>query len=648
MLSSGTVVPKYDRLVTLGQHFNVPRLLLIDERRLRSLISNFAEILAEADKIVARIAQTMGTFIAEDTAKLAAVLSRLQRSTDAEAELEAVMAPVFGPDWKTASFAVRSAAIAEDLDDHSFAGLYATELNVCGTEEIFTAITNVWVSGFDRGPVLERLSDGLLKSGNPICVIVQEMVDADFAGVAFSIDPVSKRADCVIEAVKGIGEALVSGKEEGRRYVFGEGTAPAAGQARFRPVADLCRAVESQLGCPVDIEWALAGDKVHLLQARRITTLGNGGNHDTGPVLETIDLYGDDEAGIAAFGPLPEFARYFRNKRKRIHDFGIRHGLSASTALLVRANRLGLENVVAASRLAGTFKRSEVIVDLSEQIRQVIVPSASLLDELISLMPDPTRVHVFVLRDFVRGDVGMISEPGEASVVLEWSADGLLAMNRGTAKTATVRLGEQENGHSGLLPPVDPSQVIKLRDVTSAAQSKLGPIRIEWVAGRDGLFALDFSEIGDAIQLPDGDVIAHGYAEAPVLALDADDALYALSIAPSMSLTSIPDANKLGDAFGDILRRVQSFDDPPIIVIDRPYAVLAALLPYVSGFVFEHASTLCHLSILIREHGLPGLQSPAAYEKACSAAVLRLDTRGSGITAIQGRRQLADAAGPSV
>jgi len=163
------------------------------------------------------------------------------------AELEAALAKL-GP----GPFAVRSSAVGEDGAGLSHAGQFTSVLNVA------------------TGDVLAAVS-----------VIVQNMVDPRSAGVAFSADPVSGRRDhIVISAVSGLGDRLVAGEVDGEDWVVGRDGPPVEAPEApgvlspvdVRAVADLALRAERHFGTPQDIEWALAGDKLHILQARPITT----------------------------------------------------------------------------------------------------------------------------------------------------------------------------------------------------------------------------------------------------------------------------------------------------------------------------------------------------------------------------------------
>ncbi len=171
-------------------------------------------------------------------------------------------------------FAVRSSACAEDGAQRSFAGQLESELHV-PRERVLAAVERCWRSAHALRAVRYGASAG------KVAVIVQEMVQADCAGVAFSADPRSgERGVVVIEAVLGTGDRLVSGEvtPEAWRLCAGKeperrGPGGVLHEDQARRVAALCREMERVFGAPQDIEWALAGDALWLLQSRPITAL---------------------------------------------------------------------------------------------------------------------------------------------------------------------------------------------------------------------------------------------------------------------------------------------------------------------------------------------------------------------------------------
>jgi pyruvate,water dikinase len=204
--------------------------------------------------------------------------------------------------------AVRSSASDEDGAQHSFAGQLDSFLFV-RPGDVADKIAAVWRSGLNDRIVAYRKEHGLEPTPRPPAVLVQRMVVAEAAGVAFGADPVSgRRGVAVVAAVNGLGTALVAGDADADTWhVERDGTickceiadkktvhrpAPGRGEGveavaieaalakrqaisdeQVRAVADLVRRTGKHFGRPQDIEWAIEGGKLFLLQSRPITSL---------------------------------------------------------------------------------------------------------------------------------------------------------------------------------------------------------------------------------------------------------------------------------------------------------------------------------------------------------------------------------------
>jgi pyruvate,water dikinase len=171
--------------------------------------------------------------------------------------------------------AVRSSGLAEDLPDASFAGQYDTLLDVRGAEAVLNA----------AAACVSSAHDGRIESYGhvvrPVAVLVQKMVDAEAAGVAFSANPLTGNRDEVrVSATRGLGDKLVSGAVDADEWLVTAERATviaqpqkAIGPELARRVAALARKAEAARLAPQDIEWAAAGDRLWLLQSRPITAL---------------------------------------------------------------------------------------------------------------------------------------------------------------------------------------------------------------------------------------------------------------------------------------------------------------------------------------------------------------------------------------
>lgn len=206
-----------------------------------------------------------------------------------------------------ARVAVRSSATAEDLASASFAGQQDTFLNVTGADAVAGAVIACWASLWNARAMAYRSRNAVDPATVRLAVVIQQMVDADAAGVLFTANPATGRRDqAVISAAWGLGEPVVSGavttddivvdaaagRVEQRRTADknvmtvydGTGTAeqPVPERKRREPVLDddaaavLARhgtAIAKHFGAPQDVEWARAAGEFFILQARPITVL---------------------------------------------------------------------------------------------------------------------------------------------------------------------------------------------------------------------------------------------------------------------------------------------------------------------------------------------------------------------------------------
>ncbi len=177
--------------------------------------------------------------------------------------------------------AVRSSGVAEDLPGASFAGQYETVLDVRGAEALVAAVQRVFASAFSHRVTVYHAAQGQHARGR-MAVLVQRQVEATAAGVAFTANPITgDRAEVVISSVHGSGERLVSGQATPDEWIVRDQEAVcrvaregAIDANQALAVAALARRVEAHfVGVPQDIEWALVGDELFLLQARPITAL---------------------------------------------------------------------------------------------------------------------------------------------------------------------------------------------------------------------------------------------------------------------------------------------------------------------------------------------------------------------------------------
>lgn len=205
------------------------------------------------------------------------------------------------------SVAVRSSSVDEDGVSASFAGQYDTYLNIVGIDAVTNAVQRCWASLRTDRAVDYRNQRGLTEEGVRLAVLVQQLVPADASGVVFSANPITgSRDEVMINSSWGLGESVVSGTVTPDTFVvrksdqailssqvsakevmttlseggttetavpFARQVAPSISHEQAVEVARLAISLESEMGWPVDAEFAFYEENLYLLQCRPITTL---------------------------------------------------------------------------------------------------------------------------------------------------------------------------------------------------------------------------------------------------------------------------------------------------------------------------------------------------------------------------------------
>jgi len=232
--------------------------------------------------------------------------------------------------------AVRSSATAEDLPDASFAGQQETFLNVT-SERLLERVRECWASLFTQRAIYYRQQQGFDHSAVNIAVVVQEMVDAEKSGVMFTSHPSTGAPKVIIEAAWGLGEAVVSGAVSPDNYVVDRESGSVeevtiaekkvmhekdreTGDTVEREVpedrrearvlsddelgrlVELGERVEDHYDTPQDVEWAIVGGEVYMLQSRPITTIADDGESEAEAAGEQADVRAGDGNGAADAG----------------------------------------------------------------------------------------------------------------------------------------------------------------------------------------------------------------------------------------------------------------------------------------------------------------------------------------------------------
>ena len=266
-----------------------------------SVLSELLDASGARERVLALVGEAGA---AESTAESARTIQPLIQALQLPAPFANAVIDAFGRLSKLAGVAVRSSACAEDSEAASFAGQHETYLNVRGTQELLDRIRDCWASFFSERALFYRARKGNVADLG-MAVVVQSQLAPDRSGVMFTIDPVRRRRDqMMIEAVWGLGEAVVSGRVTPDHYVVSrdgalkratvsvqevavradesggvreyqlspeQGGARVLDDAELAEVSRLGRLLEDRFGQPQDVEWAYEDGHLYLLQSRPVT-----------------------------------------------------------------------------------------------------------------------------------------------------------------------------------------------------------------------------------------------------------------------------------------------------------------------------------------------------------------------------------------
>ncbi len=299
----------------------------------------------DATNLSEKIAKQLIGLDVDDSKQLQRVAGRIQQLI-----LDSAMPDKLGKEIREAYVkmgkglvAVRSSATAEDLPEASFAGQQATYLNIEGEGAVVEAVQKCWASLFNARAIFYREENHFdhLKVG--IAVPVQRMVQSESSGVMFTVEPSDSNTKViVIEAIKGLGEAIVSGgvtpdhydidketltithkdiKKQEWKLVKGDGTHRGSdgdsnvkismteqeqGQQKISDsdiifLAKLGKRLEEHYDFPQDIEWAKEEGRIYVVQTRPVTTLKEVRAQETEEIDAPVLLAGSPASpGIAS------------------------------------------------------------------------------------------------------------------------------------------------------------------------------------------------------------------------------------------------------------------------------------------------------------------------------------------------------------
>lgn len=619
-LEGADVGAKAAVLSRLAAQVLVPELIVIPAAEFVAALT--PETDQEIVAVFSDLHATVGANASEDIARLSSVLADVGLSSRTTELLAARLGDAFDPQTR---YAVRSSAVGEDSAAASHAGVYDSVLDVTA-DEVPAAVAAVWRSYYSPAAVGTRLRAGDLDPMPRMAVIIQRMIEPDIAGIAMSgLDP-DAPGRVQIEAVNGRADKLAAGVATPEPADI----ISASDLVHIHQFVDVARALLENSA--VDIEWVRAGDRMYLVQARP-NTARHRPSHRSRPAV--IGLYDEPVPADIPLGPIGPACAHFVAKRGWAARWASEMGIARGAAFVVYVPAqpsTGWYSELAA-QLDDPLAGGRMIVDANQFERQIVTEYARLRAELerIRAATPNTEPVTALVRQFVTGLRGVITRrTADGTFYGEASADGLLAMNRGTAGCVEFRFDPSTPSDAAVEMLGSATNVGRVSAFTERLEDSLGPITVEWVVEADDtLYYVDHTVLDadrhNAFTMTtttDAVVIAPGRCVGRVLRVTETEVLQRLSVAPAVSVSGGVDVSG-HRAIADIVartREIRATGEQVIISAHRPYAILAALIGHVDGFLFDNASRLCHLGIILREKTIP-----AVVHNARDGELLMLD-----------------------
>ncbi|WP_066501602.1 PEP/pyruvate-binding domain-containing protein [Abyssisolibacter fermentans] len=529
---------------------------------------------------------------------------------------------------------VRSSASTEDGDRNSAAGVFYTALNVC-KNDIYKELKKVIASIYSINSTLILHDQDFHPDKYYMSVIFQEMVDGQWSGVAFSADPISNdRSVILIEAYEGLGDNLVSGLKKSHSVIMSKvGDIRKDTKLNHRLLTDLKKNVlkaEEYYGFPVDIEWTYKDEKLSILQCRPITNLCDKAEHDKYSIFsmsklgkETYQLLGSLQSRYPKWLKKAKFFDYCeKNKiltnKWKMFSFSKKHLKNFNYDEIFH----DYHSKYVSYHLSGQLVNYDKIENIPEKF-----------EEYTNLYKD--NQYCISIREYLPNQKAAISQLNEDGTIRIECVNGkMFLLNTGGIQPTIYILDKDFNVINKEITvqdlyifdqnkidsfPSNKKEQVTLKDtlIREIAEKTLkfteffNRCSVEWWIWDDVVYAADMSVLNTINSGNEGKTISNGKGKGRLRQLPAinEETIKELSMFSSISVVDQKfDVSRI-NIFNEIKMLIEEWtrQEDVIIYSELPYLFLAPFKDLVKGFVFKNASTLCHLSLILRENKVPAI-----------------------------------------
>lgn len=256
-------------MMMLENKFNVPNGIVLDS-------DSYLEIIKD-NKIDTKIEKLLNSLTKDNVSHVSEEIIKLFDNVKIN---EVIISEIEKNINEKKSYAVRSSGTKEDLDSFSFAGQYDTFLNVKGIDNIIDNIIKCYKSMFSEIILSYLVNNNITLDNLKMSVIIEEMIDAEYSGICFTINPLTGNdKEMIFEVSSGLGDNIVSGKVKPVSYRYNWYDKKFVEKNKLLnknlldEMAETFTKIQLFFGYPCDIEFAILKNKLYILQARQITKI---------------------------------------------------------------------------------------------------------------------------------------------------------------------------------------------------------------------------------------------------------------------------------------------------------------------------------------------------------------------------------------
>lgn len=544
-------------------------------------------------------------------------------------------------------YAVRSSSTLEDEMLSSGAGIYESYTDI-RSDSLFDSIKECWASAFSiKSFCYEKANEDINGRISSMGVIIQEYIkDADFAGVLFSRDPINPSLGARLEYVRGNGERLMSGLVSGQEVNLGfyDENAPIENyhfQEDWILELLICsRRIKEILKCEVDVEWVVRDKHLYILQCRPVTVKEKVIESEWIYPIDRIDIIPKEELGaLTPYAtklkkkkvpfyracrrikvPVPNwlFARYGQGSDLLKLQEAIVQGDKGYYAIILNKNLQDIQ--CEEHRLAETMQHILGLTGLSHVTISVRYIPQNTISCISYYDPDKDLCHIECVPGVMKGIKSGYLQPttyilDKDSKLLEYN--DVFYTHYYDMDFATDTFFVQKCGMSihntmlGFIEDINKyTRQLYIENIIGA---------VEWWICQDKLYATDYSKEDKSKYNIDTEAdenisfISLGDLEGHVLVFKEEEMakLEDISYGCSISVDRFNEQIYEFSYMQQLIQRIEAHKadyGSLILAVPIPLLGICPLLTYVDGIVFKNASKLCHLSIILREKGIPAVE----------------------------------------